>query len=352
MSCADGKWNKHVTCEPVDCGRPDKYHVHPAHFHFFEGTTYGKKCTFQCREPAQLAGSNNVLTCMEDGMWSFPEALCELRCPAPPRAPNAVLQTKRCNATGLKVGSLCKYKCKPGYHVPSKDKLKSPVSVPRRAFKLQCTEDGSWQEGACEPVTCQAPPPVFHGSYQCTDGFRFNSDCWINCNGADHTVRLQHSPCKQLTGQCPLPQNLSPSIRLRCKKGHNIGEECELMCKDRNNNVVILPGNMSAEAVMKDHWRNPSKVKTIVCTMGQKWYPNPEALHCIKGCEPFMGDNYCDSINNRAFCSYDGGDCCHSTVKTKKVIPFPMSCDIRNDCACLDPDAQENKKGVHQHSLG
>ncbi|KAL0192691.1 hypothetical protein M9458_010987, partial [Cirrhinus mrigala] len=54
LTCADGKWNKQVTCEPVDCGRPDKYHVHPAIFEFSEGTTYGKKCTFQCREPAQL----------------------------------------------------------------------------------------------------------------------------------------------------------------------------------------------------------------------------------------------------------------------------------------------------------
>lgn len=34
-----------------------------------------------------------------------------------------------------------------------------------------------------------------------------------------------------------------------------------------------------------------------------------------------MGDNYCDAINNRAFCNYDGGDCCASTVKTKKVGP-------------------------------
>lgn len=59
---------------------------------------------------------------MEDGLWSFPEALCELRCPAPPIIPNAVLQTKRCNETGLKVGSLCKYKCKPGYHATNKPK--------------------------------------------------------------------------------------------------------------------------------------------------------------------------------------------------------------------------------------
>ncbi|MGH0148853.1 UNVERIFIED_CONTAM: hypothetical protein FKN15_019009 [Acipenser sinensis] len=62
--------------------------------------------------------------------------------------------------------------------------------------------------------------------------------------------------------------------------------------------------------------------QSVVCTGGLKWYPHPETVHCIKGCEPFMGDNYCDAINNRAFCSYDGGDCCASTVKTKK-IPSP-----------------------------
>lgn len=63
ITCANGKWNKQVSCEPVDCGLPDKYHVHPAHFNFPEGTTYGKKSTFQCREPAQLVGEMCSWTC-------------------------------------------------------------------------------------------------------------------------------------------------------------------------------------------------------------------------------------------------------------------------------------------------
>ncbi|KAI4892633.1 hypothetical protein NFI96_021630, partial [Prochilodus magdalenae] len=378
LTCADGKWNKQVSCEPVDCGRPDKYHVHPAVFQFSEGTTYGKRCTFQCRQPAQLIGTNNVLTCMEDGMWSFPEALCELRCPAPPPVPNAILQTKRCNVTGLKVGSFCKYKCKPGYHVPSADKPK------RRAFTRQCTEDGSWQPGVCVPVMCEPPPPVFHGSYQCTNGFQFNSECWLNCPGANHTVRV-HIRCKQaasttsvircrkdgnwtgsfqlcpeLKGQCSLPPNLGPTILTSCTDGlHSIGlynwftrVDCELACNDTGGSLVLLPRNMTGDDLMKDHWRNPPKIKSIVCTMGLKWYPSPDTLHCIKGCEPFMGDNYCDGVNNRAFCNYDGGDCCHSTVKTKKVIPFPMTCDTREDCSCRDPNAQENSKGLRHHMLG
>uniref|UniRef100_A0A672GDX1 Pappalysin-1 n=1 Tax=Salarias fasciatus TaxID=181472 RepID=A0A672GDX1_SALFA len=306
ITCANGKWNKQVSCEPVDCGLPDKYHVHPANFSFPDGTTYGKKITFQCREPAQLIGTNNTLTCLEDGLWSFPEALCELRCPAPPPVPNAVLQTKRCNETGLKVGTLCKYKCKPGYHVTNKPK--------RRAFKRQCTEEGSWLEGACEPVTCDPPPPIFHGSYHCTDGFRFDSVCRLNCSdpagntgAGPNAIRCRKDGnwtgsfrlCPNSRGQCSLPQNLHFSLQYSCKRGHGI-----------------------------------------------------ELLHCIKGCEPFMGDNYCDSVNNRAFCNYDGGDCCQSTVKTKKVIPFPMSCDMRGECSCRDPNAIENRKDERVRSLG
>lgn len=42
---------------------------------------------------------------MEDGLWSFPEALCELMCLAPPPVPNADLQTARCARNKHKVGS-------------------------------------------------------------------------------------------------------------------------------------------------------------------------------------------------------------------------------------------------------
>lgn len=35
--------------------------------------------------------------------------------------------------------------------------------------------------------------------------------------------------------------------------------------------------------------------------------------------QPFEGDGWCDTINNRAYCQYDGGDCCPSTLSSKKV---------------------------------
>jgi len=61
MTCADGKWNKQVTCEPVDCGVPDQYHVYPATFNCSDGTTFGKKCSFACRPPALLKGIRGCL---------------------------------------------------------------------------------------------------------------------------------------------------------------------------------------------------------------------------------------------------------------------------------------------------
>ncbi|KAJ6653796.1 hypothetical protein lerEdw1_008686, partial [Lerista edwardsae] len=120
------------------------------------------------------------------------------------------------------------------------------------------------------------------------------------------------------------------------------GAECSVLCPGLQRESVLLRANETLQDI--EHWMNPPRVKSIVCTAQLKWYPPPALIHCIKGCEPFKGDNYCDASNNRAFCNYDGGDCCTSTVKTKKVIPFPMSCDLQGECACRDPDSQENSR--------
>ncbi|XP_051893074.1 pregnancy-associated plasma protein A, pappalysin 1a isoform X3 [Pristis pectinata] len=351
--CTDGKWNQQLQCEPVDCGIPDQYHVYPATFSCPEGTTFGKQCTFQCRPPAHLRGTNNTLTCLDDGLWSFPESLCELMCLAPPPVPNAVLQSLHCQQDGHKVGSSCKYKCRPGYHVPSISR-----KIRKRTFKTKCTEDGSWQPGVCVPVMCEAVPAKFHGFYHCTNGFQFNSVCWINCSDAnnqtepinnvircrkDGTWNGSLQVCSSMKGNCLQPHRLNSHIRLTCRQGYGIGAECTTSCLSHQNDPVILPSNMTSDDVK--YWMNPPKAKSIVCTAGLKWHPHPEMIHCIKSCEqPFVGDSYCDGNNNRAYCSYDGGDCCASTVITKKVIPFPMSCELHGDCACRDPTAQEHGK--------
>ncbi|XP_032094321.1 pappalysin-1-like [Thamnophis elegans] len=356
MTCLDGEWNKRVSCEPIDCKIPDQHHVYPATFNCSEGTTFGKKCSFTCKPPAQLKGSNNRLTCLEDGLWSFPEALCELMCKAPPLIDNADLQTGRCRLQKHKVGSFCKYKCRPGYHVggPSQKARK-------RTFKIQCAQDGTWLEGACIPVTCDPPPSKFHGLYHCTNGFQFDSVCQIKCQGEDlqsgqdnNVIRCRKDGnwsgsfhlCPEMQGYCSPPYQLSGGLKLQCPEGSGIGAECTILCPEHHTEPILLPANETLQDIQ--HWMKPPRVKKVVCTGELKWYPRPALIRCIKGCEPFGGDNYCDPINNRAFCNYDDGDCCVSTVKTKKVIPFPMSCDLQGECACLDPNAEEHNPQDHR----
>ncbi|KAI6210615.1 hypothetical protein M3Y96_00346900 [Aphelenchoides besseyi] len=57
----------------------------------------------------------------------------------------------------------------------------------------------------------------------------------------------------------------------------------------------------------------------------------------------FFGDGWCDFQNNRQYCHFDGGDCCNSTVSTRRVrLMFPMLC-THHLCQCIDPMAVENR---------
>ncbi|KAJ6653798.1 hypothetical protein lerEdw1_008688 [Lerista edwardsae] len=106
----------------------------------------------------------------------------------------------------------------------------------RRAFKIQCGQDGTWLEGACMPVTCDPPPSKFHGLYQCTNGFQFNSECKIKCeeDGAqsasnvilcrkDGTWSGAFHLCRGMEGDCPLPAQLNGGLNLHCPDGYGIG---------------------------------------------------------------------------------------------------------------------------------
>lgn len=63
------------------------------------------------------SGRSPWLTCLEDGLWSLPEAYCKLECGSPPVIPNADSLLPRCLQGHHDVGSTCRYECKPGYYV-------------------------------------------------------------------------------------------------------------------------------------------------------------------------------------------------------------------------------------------
>ncbi|GAB0192742.1 pappalysin-2 [Grus japonensis] len=345
LTCSSGRWDRSVTCDPVDCGVPDQSHVYYAEFSCPKGTSYLQRCSFSCIHPAKLQGTNQWLTCLEDGLWSLPEAYCKLECDAPPAVANAKLLVPRCLQGNHDVGSVCRYKCKPGYHVAENTAGKAK----KKFLKVQCLESGQWEEGHCIPVVCEPPPPVFEGMYNCTQGFELDSQCVLNCEPQGQQVPIvctkeglwteEFKLCESLRGTCPPPPELN-FVEYKCEQGHGIGAVCVPSCIIPPSDPVILPENVTAETM--DHRLQPTRVQHIVCTGRLRWYPDPSVIHCIQSCEPFQADGWCDTINNRAYCQYDGGDCCSSTLSSRKVIPFAADCD-QDECTCRDPAAEENQ---------
>ncbi|XP_069497247.1 pappalysin-2 [Ambystoma mexicanum] len=346
LTCTLGRWDRSVTCDPIDCGQPDQSLVYYADFSCAEGTTFGKSCSFSCVKPAKLQGLSQWLTCMEDGLWSLPEAYCKLECEAPPLIANAKPLLHSCYQGPHDVGAICRYRCKPGYYVAETTERKTNKNI----LRIQCLEGGLWEEGSCVPVECDPPPPVFEGMYDCSHGFKLDSQCTLSCDmqkeqapiicTKEGTWTEEFKLCEGLQGECPPPPSDLNLVEYSCDEGYGIGSFCTPSCLIPPSDTVVLPKNITADTM--EHWRKPTRVESIVCTGMLRWHPDPEDVHCIPSCEPFHADGWCDIINNRAYCQYDGGDCCASTLSSQKVIPFAADCD-QDECACLDPKAEENQ---------
>lgn len=206
-----------------------------------------------------------------------------------------------------------------------------------------------WQEGSCSPVTCSPLPLMFEGMYTCTNNLDFDSICTLRCPDPTERSSIRctkdgkwtedFTMCKKIDGPCQPPLDLN-LVEYSCEEGFDVGAVCYPTCIVALSDPVVLANGSSADTV--EHWMLPSKVQSIVCTGMLKWHPNPAQIHCIQSCEPFGGDGWCDTINNRAYCQYDGGDCCPSTLSSRKVIQFGVDCD-HDECTCRDPEAEENK---------
>ncbi|XP_027632546.1 pappalysin-2 isoform X1 [Tupaia chinensis] len=346
LTCSSGHWDWDVSCMPLDCGVPDPSLVNYATFSCLEGTKFLKRCSISCVPPAKLQGLSPWLTCLEDGLWSLPEVYCKLECGAPPVIPNANLLLPHCLKGNHDVGTVCRYECHPGYYI-----MGSAESAARNKFlKIQCLEGGIWEQGSCSPVMCEPPSPVFEGMYECTNGFKLDSQCVLNCNQESERLPIlctkeglwtrEFKLCENLQGECPPPPSDLNFVEYKCEQGYAIGAMCSPSCIIPPSDPVMLPENVTADSL--EHWMEPIKVQSIVCTGRRQWHPDPSLVHCIQSCEPFQADGWCDTINNRAYCHYDGGDCCSSTLSSKKVIPFAADCDL-DECTCRDPKAEENQ---------
>ncbi|AWP04621.1 putative pappalysin-2 isoform 2 [Scophthalmus maximus] len=229
LECFHGSWDRVVSCQPVDCGLPDQSHVYHAIFSCPWGTAFGKQCSFTCGSPAILQGDSDRLVCLEDGLWSFPEAYCKIECPEVPNITDAKLLTADCLASGHDVGSVCRYKCSPGFYVTGSLTKKTP----RKYFKLACLEGGHWEETGCEPISCPALPDVFQGMYTCTNSLYYDTVCTLQCSDASENSEIRctkdgewtaaFAMCSRLQGSCSAPPNLN-SVEYSCDQGMDVGE--------------------------------------------------------------------------------------------------------------------------------
>uniref|UniRef100_UPI00358E3B5D pappalysin-1-like n=1 Tax=Myxine glutinosa TaxID=7769 RepID=UPI00358E3B5D len=352
VQCKEGAWTPEPSCIPLDCGTPYPSHVDHAEISCPNGTTFKKQCTFHCPPPSQLQGSDVTLTCLADGLWSFPEASCQLVCATAPVLSYARLRTKRCGRPNHEVGTVCKYRCLPGYQL-------SFISGNRKNFSLECTENGSWAGGSCQPIQCPPLPAILHGLYHCSRKFEAGSRCRLKCPGhPEHssTVKCnkkgrwngQLKLCPDITGECPPPQSTAEVLFL-CDIGYRIGALCQPTCTVPLTDPVIPDVHLHTGALAPEI--NATRIKHITCAGAKHWYQDPSIICCIPSCEDvFKGDGWCDPKNNRAYCEYDGGDCCASTLQSKEVIPFGGPCDLQGDCACRDPAATENH--ARRHDIG
>lgn len=93
--------------------------------HRFRNILAWLTATFSASNFSLFSGVNNRLVCLEDGLWSFPEAYCKIECPEVPKIPSAKLLTADCLTSGHNVGSVCRYKCSPGFYVTGSLKNKT-----------------------------------------------------------------------------------------------------------------------------------------------------------------------------------------------------------------------------------
>ena len=92
-------------------------------------------------------------------------------------------------------------------------------------------------------------------------------------------------------------------------------------CDDGNNNEdCLFDGGDCCGSNVQTHW-------CTECLCLEEGGGGSGETTTSGGCsQVWIGDGYCDDINNNLDCTYDGGDCCGSNVNTQYCT----------ECQCLE----------------
>ncbi|KAL3989294.1 hypothetical protein ACH3XW_27090 [Acanthocheilonema viteae] len=348
VQCLNGQWigNVNLACQPIHCAIPKIEH---AEVDCPNGRNYRDRCTFRCGNNAIMIGQINYIICEENGLWTVPEAFCQIVCPREGLlARNISYDSINCKVkriydthTFYPVNTICKLNCRRQYRSSQMQSLHTRI-------RLVCSNDGVWIGPTCIPITCPSLKMVYIASYNCTNGFEIGSSCRIQCPG---TTQHRYAVCKKdgtwsNRFQClspPTTCHSPPSMRdilFTCPRRLSPGIMCAVQCRKKGYDAVLedIQSLQSGENLLVLR-----AVHNISCTISSTFYPQVDSLSCVRSCNrEFMGDGWCDFQNNRGYCDWDGGDCCASTVRGGRVrMMFPSLCTSIL-CQCIDPFAAEN----------
>ncbi|KAH9361682.1 hypothetical protein HPB48_005165 [Haemaphysalis longicornis] len=135
---------------------------------------------------------------------------------------------------------------------------------------------------------------------------------------------------------CPELRNRSGSVYFHCS-ATSVGSTCNVTCAEPDHEPVF-PGTGHQPA------------HTVTCSGSALWHPDVDSLQCMPKCNTdYVGDGWCDGVNNQEHCDWDGGDCCASTVAGHVVKTFPPTC--ASDQCKLQRPARSTDVSSHYRGL-
>ncbi|KAJ8039578.1 Pappalysin-1 [Holothuria leucospilota] len=282
LTCKDNRWYNidETVCKPVVCADPQ---IENAVMSCPGGKTYRKRCSFKCVPPAKLKGDqdSNVIFCQEDGLFSLPDASCQMTCDTPSIPNHSVLLSKQCIHVGQVVGTMCKFRCDAGY---------AAYNVERTGysniFHHTCSKGLSWVGPSCRRITCPSIPPEVYGDYNCTDGFFYNSRCSKICptgnteeqvmtclKSGEWTGDLRTCQGDEFWWTCQPPISVNGDIRYDCWNSWKLGFHCDVRCEDPSH----IPMLLSTDGARRVEW---SDFRLRCDARSKQWYPEATNVIC------------------------------------------------------------------------
>ncbi|XP_067938651.1 pappalysin-1-like isoform X2 [Watersipora subatra] len=322
-TCIGGHWEPPLSCDMITCQRPN---VPLGYAVCSGGHHYDSVCEIACNSPSQLRGNGTLIKCIESATWTEPRASCAPIC-SDLTTHSSQLTDDSCSGS-QEIGSRCRLECLPGYHIRGYDQK-------TRRDKTVCLRTGKWDK-ECVRIECEKIPAVWTGLYTCTDGLNSGTVCTATCPATQVSSVMSCLPTGrwnssfaacETDNHCPGITGTREDVKFNCT-GTTAGSVCRVSCL--NNSLTEYQQKDGVFSVFRDK---------LHCTYSGSWSADIDSISCHPLCQPeYMGDGWCDAVNNRQVCHWDEGDCCSSTSKASVVQAYPESCS--SECSCRDPEAQ------------